>query len=161
MSPSKVTGSRLAHVLTCRSDRSVEADVDLLACRDRGSVSLLLAVWVIAILAVIGLAVDGGAKVRAIQRADNIAAEAARAAGQAINPTLAVPGTKQVLQADQAKAAGEAYLAAAGVQGSVTVVNNTEVRVTVTISTNTVMLSIIGINQTTATGQATAQLVVG
>ena len=161
MNPIKGTGSRLARVLACRSDPSIEADVNLCASRDRGSVSLLLAVWVIAILAVIGLAVDGGAKVRAIQRADNIAAEAARAAGQAINPTLAVPGTKQVLQADQAKAAGEAYLRAAGVQGSVTVVNNTEVRVTVTISTNTVMLSIIGINHTTATGQATAQLVVG
>src|SRR5258708_3786957 len=161
MTPRMVSGSRIGHVLTCRSDRSVDADADVHAGRDRGSVSLLLAVWVIAILVVIGLAVDGGAKVRATQRADNIAAEAARAAGQAINPTLAVPGTKRVLQADQAKAAGEAYLAAAGVQGSVTVVNNTEVRVTVTISTNTVMLSVIGINHTTAKGQATAHLMVG
>jgi Flp pilus assembly protein TadG len=132
----------------------------VLTSSDRGSVTLLLAVWVVAIVAVIGLAVDGGAKVRAIQRADNIAAEAARAAGQAIDPTLAVPGTDQVLEINQAKAAGDAYLRAAGVQGVVTVVGNTEVQVSVTITTNTVMLSMIGINTTTANGHAVAQLVV-
>jgi len=57
--------------------------------------------------------------------------------------------------------AASAYLAAAGVQGTVGVSQDRQqVTVTVTITTNTVMLSIIGIDQMTVTGHATAQLVV-
>jgi hypothetical protein len=46
---------------------------------DDGQISLLVLVLTIAVLAMIGLSVDGGGKVRALQRADNLAAEAARA----------------------------------------------------------------------------------
>jgi uroporphyrinogen-III synthase len=39
---------------------------------------------------VVGLVVDGGVKIRAVQRADTLAAEARRAGGQAIRVPLAI-----------------------------------------------------------------------
>ena len=132
-----------------------------LAHRDDGKITLLVLVFMIAILIVIGLSVDGGARIRALQRADNIAADAARTAGQAIDATQAIPGGAKVVDPGAAVDAASAYLAAAGVQGTVGVSQDRQqVTVTVTITTNTVMLSIIGIDQMTVTGHATAQLVV-
>ena len=53
--------------------------------------TLFFAVAVVGLLVLLGLVVDGAAKVRAVQRADTLAAEAARAGGQAIAlpPTIA------------------------------------------------------------------------
>ena len=51
---------------------------------DRGSLSLFVVVVFVALLVTIGLVVDGGGKIRALQRADAVAAQAARAGGQAI-----------------------------------------------------------------------------
>jgi Flp pilus assembly protein TadG len=129
--------------------------------RDDGKITLLVLVFMVAILAVIGLSVDGGAKIRALQRANNIAADAARTAGQAIDATQAIPGGAKIVDPNAAVAAASAYLAAAGVEGTVGVSQDRQqVTVTVTITTNTVMLSIIGIDRTTVTGHATAQLIV-
>jgi hypothetical protein len=47
---------------------------------------------VVGLLRVVGLVVDGGVKIRAIQRADTLAAEARRAGGQAIRVPLAITG---------------------------------------------------------------------
>ncbi|MDP9241277.1 MAG: pilus assembly protein TadG-related protein, partial [Actinomycetota bacterium] len=59
---------------------------------DRGSVSVFFVVAAIAMLTMLGLVVDGGGKIRAIQRADAAAAEAARQGGQAIVAAPAVQG---------------------------------------------------------------------
>ena|SRR5690349_20335207 len=129
--------------------------------RDDGKITLLVLVFMIAILTVIGLSVDGGAKIRALQRANNIAADAARTAGQAIDATQAIPGGAKIVDPGAAVDAANAYLAAAGVEGTVQVSQDRQqVTVTVTITTNTVMLNIIGIDQMTVTGHATAQLLV-
>ena len=45
---------------------------------DRGSVSLMLAVLGVALIAVVGLVVDAGGAARALARADDAAAAAAR-----------------------------------------------------------------------------------
>lgn len=47
---------------------------------DRGGVSVFVAVCVVALIGIIGVAVDGGSKMRATERADYLAGEAARAA---------------------------------------------------------------------------------
>ncbi|MGW2855093.1 TadE/TadG family type IV pilus assembly protein, partial [Streptomyces sp. NPDC001215] len=59
---------------------------------DRGGVTVFVAVCVIALIGIIGLAIDGGSKMRATERADYIAGEAARAGGQAIDPADAISG---------------------------------------------------------------------
>src|SRR4051794_13489718 len=89
--------------------------------RDEGRIALLVVVLTFAVLAMIGLSVDGGGKVRALQRADRIAAEAARAAGQAIAGPQAIRGGDKVVDPVAAAAAAQNYLAAAGVTGNVTV----------------------------------------
>ena len=64
----------------------------------RGSVTVFFAVAAIGLFAMVGLVVDGGTKVKAIQRADRVAAEAARAAGQAIDVPTAIVGDVPVVR---------------------------------------------------------------
>ena len=127
---------------------------------DGGWVSLLVLVLVVAVLAMIGLSVDGGGKVRALERADNLAAEAARAAGQALQGPQAIQGGPKVIDPAAAVTAAYAYLTAAGVDGTVTVwPDRRHVTVTVTITYRTVFLPLVGIDTLTATRHATAVLV--
>ena len=129
---------------------------------DEGRIALLVLVLAFAVLVMIGLAVDGGGKMRAMQRADNIAAEAARAAGQAIEPSQAIPGGPKVVNPGQAVAAGQDYLRAAGVTGTVAPSGDRrQVVVTVTIDYDTVILGLVGFDRLTVTGTATAQLLTG
>jgi Flp pilus assembly protein TadG len=97
---------------------------------DRGSVSLWVAVMAVAVLLTLVLIVDGGAKIRAGNRADIAAAEAARAAVIAAGPRPA--GTSA--QAFLAVAAVKAYLAKAGVQGSAVILGPGRVQVRVQAS---------------------------
>ena len=129
---------------------------------DDGRVSVFLAIGLTAIVVLIGLSVDGGARLRAMQRADNLAAEAARAAGQAIDAPQAITGGAKVVDPARAAAAARAYLSAADATGTIQVAaDRRHVLVTVTIRRDTVMLSLIGIDQITVTGHATAVLVTG
>jgi hypothetical protein len=126
---------------------------------DEGRIALLVIVLTVAVLAMIGLSVDGGGKIRALERADNLASEAARAAGQAILAPQAIEGGEKVVDPAAAVAAAENYLAAAGVTGTVTVAaDRKHVTVTVTIVYTTVFLGLIGIDTLTATRHATAVL---
>src|SRR5919204_5084418 len=109
--------------------------------RDEGRIALLVVVLAVAVLAMIGLSVDGGGKIRALERADNLASEAARAAGQAIYAPQAIEGGDKVVDPAAAVAAAQNYLTAAGVTGTVTVEpDRKHVTVTVTIVYNTVFL---------------------
>ena len=128
--------------------------------RDDGSISLLVVVLTIAVLAMIGLSVDGGGKIRALQRADHLASEAARAAGQAIEGPQAIQGGNKVVDPVAALAAAQNYLSAAGVTGTVTIsADRRHITVTVTIVYTTVFLGLVGIDALTATRQATAVVV--
>ena len=83
--------------------------------------TLFLVISVVGLLVLIGLVVDGGAKIRTIQRADNLAAEAGRAAGQAINVPAAISGNPATVDTRAGSAAATAYLRANRVDGHVTV----------------------------------------
>lgn len=126
---------------------------------DRGRVSVFLAIALVGVLILIGMVADGGARLRAMQRADNIAAEAARAAGQGIDGSEAIPGGEKRLLPELASRAAQEYLAAAGVPGTAVVTDGgQEVVVEVRITEDTAMLSLIGINTINVTGRATAVL---
>ncbi len=130
------------------------------AQRDEGRIALLVIVLTLAVLAMIGLSVDGGGKLRALQRADRLAIEAARAAGQAIVAPQAIRGGEKVIDPVAAVEAAQNYLTAAGVTGTVTVSNDRkQVTVTVTIVYTTQFLGLVGIDTLPATRQATAVLV--
>ena len=129
--------------------------------RDRGSLTLMLAVLMVALLALAGLVIDGGRKLNQSASAYAIAQEAARAGAGMVDRSAAYrSGTFQVDQG-QALAAARAYLASAGYSGSVSADGTQKIQVTVTVTGQTLVLSLIGIDTMTSTGSAVASLVTG
>lgn len=134
--------------------------------RDSGRVSVFLAIAAFGILAVVALAFDGAGQLRSLQRADNLAAEAARAGGQAIDRATAIEGGPKRIDEPQARRAVAAYLAAAGATGhTVTfpvVDGETVVRVRVTVTYERSLLGLVGFEDTvTVSGEATARALTG
>jgi len=129
---------------------------------DRGSVSLFTVVVALGLLVAIGLVVDGGGKIRALQRANAAAGEAARQGGQAISAGPAIEGQAAGVDPLLARAAAQSYLGSAGVDGTVTVVGGgTELEVTTTTTYEPVFLSLIGVGPMTTTGHAKVRLARG
>lgn len=126
---------------------------------ESGSITLTLVVMVTALLAAVGLVVDGGAKLRAVQQARAAAGEAARAATQQVNVAQVQAAGTARLDTAAARRAAQATLTEAGVEGSVTVASG-RVSVTATVTRPTVFLSLVGIQSLSGTGAATADLTV-
>ncbi|MFC0507438.1 pilus assembly protein TadG-related protein [Micromonospora costi] len=134
--------------------------------RDAGRVSIFLAVAMVGVLAVIGLSFDGAGQLRTLQRADNLAAEAARAGGQAIDRATAIAGGPNRINQQEARAAVADYLAAAGTTDHTVsfpvVGGETLVNVQVTITYRRSMLGLFGFDDTVSvTGEATARALTG
>jgi hypothetical protein len=129
---------------------------------DAGSVTLFLVISVVGLLVLVGLVVDGGAKIRAVKLADSLAAEAGRAGGQAIDVPAAITGEAPTVDRRAAFAAAQNYLRANGVAGTVTVADGGRaLDVEVTTRTSTVFLGLIGVNTLSAKGHARVLLVRG
>jgi Flp pilus assembly protein TadG len=127
---------------------------------EQGSVSLLFVVVAVGLLAMAGLVVDGGGKARAAAEADDTARATARAAVQAIDPAAVLSGATPATDPARAAAAARAYLAAAGVSGTVSVApGGRQLTVTTTGSYTPVLLSAVGVGPMQVTGSATADLV--
>ncbi|MFY1635469.1 pilus assembly protein TadG-related protein [Solwaraspora sp. WMMB335] len=130
--------------------------------RDGGRVSVFLAITFMAVIIVIGITVDAAGKYRALQRADNLAAEAARTGGQQIDVAGVVSGEGRFLDKAAATAAVDGYLdSLPGVTDHTTTFTENDQRITVTIDMayQTTMLNLFGYPSTiTVTGQATAVL---
>lgn len=118
----------------------------------RGSVVPFALVIVVALMIVFGLVVDGGGRIAALQKAESVAREAARQAGQSMSGE-AVLGTGVTIDTSAGRAAAQRYLAAAHVDGTVTIRGST-VHVVARVEFTPVVLSIIGIGKTTVTGEA-------
>ncbi len=126
---------------------------------ERGSVSVWLALAAFAMVLCVGIAVDLGGHVHAQQRARNIAAQAARSAGEELAVAQAVRGQTPTVDVAAAKRAASAYLAEAGVTGSVSVRSGNVLDVTVTDSYTPMFLTSVGVGTLTVTGHSTARLV--
>ena len=129
---------------------------------DEGAITLFVCIAAIGLLLLAGLVVDGGAKIRAVQRADRLAAEAGRAGGQAIDVRAAISGSTPVVNAAAAIRAARAYLVAEGVTGTVRVAEaGRALVVDVTMTTPTVFFGLMGVNRMTVHGTSTVRLVRG
>lgn len=123
---------------------------------EAGSVLPFLVVLVGTLLVCAAFVVEFGGVLHAQQRANDLAAQAARSGGQQV--AVSSPGS-QTLTVDPyaARAAAQNYLAIAGVTGSVTVAD-AQITVTVTDTyTSAIRGSIAGPTQ--VSGSATARLV--
>jgi Flp pilus assembly protein TadG len=128
----------------------------------------MLAALSVALIALAGIVIDGGAKLRAAENADALAQEAARAGAGIVNQSTAYSTGAFIVDQSRAVAAANAYLAAArahltagSIEGSARPQGRESIRVTVTVTEPTSVLSIIGIDSMTSTGGATASLVTG
>ncbi|MGI5414210.1 TadE/TadG family type IV pilus assembly protein [Streptomyces chartreusis] len=129
---------------------------------DQGGVTVFVALCVLALIGIIGIAVDGGSKMRATERADYVAGEAARAGGQAIDPAEAISGNAIVVDPQDAAAAAQAYLQSAGASGTVRVSGDGKtLSVVVTGSYDTKFLAAVGIGSLSVTGHGKATLLHG
>ncbi len=129
---------------------------------ERGALSLLVVILFVALAALAGLVVDGGAKLTADENADALAQEAARAGATTVDASSAYASGSFVVNDQQAIAAASDYLAAAGYDDyTVSAVGSRAIRVSVTITEPTTFLSLIGVHSFTCTGTATASLVTG
>lgn len=126
---------------------------------ERGSISIWVVTATIVMMTLVGLAVDLGGQVHAQQRAHDVAAQAARAGGQQVEAAPAVEGRYVALDTAAARRAAEQYLAAAGVEGTVTVTGGTTLVVRVTDIYEPTFLSMVGIGDLTVTGDASARLI--
>jgi Flp pilus assembly protein TadG len=130
--------------------------------RDRGSLTLMLAVLMVILLAFAGIVVDGGAQLDQREAAAAAAQEAARAGAGMINQSAAYASGTFAVDEAAAISAATSYLAHAGYTSyTVAPAGPRAIHVTVTISQPTTVLSLIGITTMTSTGSATASLVTG
>ncbi|MHA4818793.1 hypothetical protein ACXZ65_31100 [Streptomyces aculeolatus] len=127
--------------------------------RDDGSMSLFYAVTIVGIFLLMGLVVDGGGRLKAGSRATMVATEAARTAGQQVDPGQAIPGSAIVADPAAASAAARSYIAEAGMTGSVRVSGDGK---TLTVEVHDTyqphFASLLGYGSMPVTGRATATL---
>ena len=127
---------------------------------DRGRISVFVAVAMPMMLLFLALMWDASGYLRALHRADNVANEAARAAGQAIDIPLAVSGEQIVVDPAAAADAAAAYLADAGVSGQAEVSEDRrQVTVAVVIEYEPLLLGPFGFGPLIAEATADAHLV--
>ncbi len=107
----------------------------------------------------VGIAVDLGGHVHAKQRAHQLAAQAARTAGEEVAVAQAVRGESPTIDTVAAKRAANTYLARAGVTGTVSVRTGNVLHVQVTDHYTPLFLGSIGVGTLTVSGESTARLV--
>ncbi|WP_327249896.1 pilus assembly protein TadG-related protein [Streptomyces sp. NBC_01320] len=121
--------------------------------------SIFFALSALAILMVMGLLVDGGGALNAGNRATSLAQEAARTAGQQLDPAQAIEGTAITIDPDAAVGAAQDYLAAVNVQGDVQITNGGQtLTVTVRDTYTTRFATFVGMSTINVTGTAQAHL---
>jgi Flp pilus assembly protein TadG len=128
--------------------------------RDGGQVTVLMLPVIVALLAVGGLVIDGGAALAARQQAASLAEQAARLGADQLDPeSLRGPGPATVDTA-AARNAASRYLTGQGHTGRVDI-DAAGVTVTVTISRPTSLLHLVGVASLTVTGHASARSIGG
>ncbi len=126
--------------------------------RDRGSISVWAVSGAFAMILLVGLAVDLGGQVYAMQNARDVARQAARAGGQQVYGPAAVRGDELRADPVAAQNAARAHISRAGMTGTVSVIDGTRIRVTTRDTYETTFLSIIGISSLSVSGEAESRI---
>ena len=129
---------------------------------DRGSLSLYMALFMVALLAMAGLVIDGGAAIAARGRAADLAQQAARAGADALSQNTLRGPSPSALSIDPAaaQAAAARVLSLGGATGEISI-NGLDVSVTAHVPRRAVILSAVGVTDLTGTATATATVLHG
>ncbi len=128
---------------------------------ERGAIAIFAVVIVMALFLAIGLVVDGGGQIRAMQRANAMAAEAGRTAAQAVIIDGDGAGHPTIDFARACSAATDYVTSAGGRPTGCRRVDDTTVQVDTAITYDNVFLSLIGQPTSQATGSAQVRLARG
>jgi Flp pilus assembly protein TadG len=123
--------------------------------REDGTITVFVSVFMVALLLVAGLVIDGGHLLAARREASDLAESAARAGAQELDVVALRTADDTRLDPEAARRRAERYLASAGVRGLVRVEGDT-VHVDVTITRALTLLGIAGIRQATVTASGEA-----
>jgi Flp pilus assembly protein TadG len=128
---------------------------------ERGSISVWAVLVIAAFTLVVGISVDLVGQIAAKERAADVAAQAARVAGEQADPNTLMAGSgKLVVDPQRARQAALTYIAGAGMTGTVTITSGgTQLAITTTATYRPIFLTSIGIGPLTVTGTSTARLV--
>lgn len=126
---------------------------------ERGSISIWVVTSSFVMMVLVGLAVDLGGQVHAQQRARDIAAQAARAAGQQVEAAPAIQGEYLSIDPVAARMAANEYLLTNGIDGTVTVSGGDTINVSVNGTYTPRFLTFLGIARLDVTGKASARTV--
>lgn len=124
---------------------------------EAGAVTLFAVIATTILVLFVGIAVDLSGKLHALQRAQDVARQAARAAAQAAEGPSVVRGGAARVDPARAAQAAQAYLNTAGVTGSVSVSGDL-VTVRTSATYTPVMLSLAGVATQSVSGESTARL---
>lgn len=122
---------------------------------ERGQVTAFVVGLAGALLLLTGLVVDGGRAISARLQALDDAQQAARVGAEMLSPN-SLRGGGSVLDPTAATAAAQAFLAAAGTSGHVSI-TGTQVHVTVTTTVQTPILGIVNVHALTVSESGSAQ----
>ena len=126
---------------------------------EAGSATIFLLAIIPVVVILLGLVYDGGEAYTAHTRALNLAEQAARTGAQEVQGSTAIRGEELRFDLNAAKAAAQDYLRAAGVEGTVTVVDGDTLIVRTTDTYDSKFLGIIGLDSMNVTGEASARLI--
>ena len=127
---------------------------------ERGQLTLFMVFATVAMLVLAGLVVDGGYVLAARRRAIDEANGAARAAAEALAPSVYRSSGDVVLEEAAAVAAAQDYLAAAGHSGTV-LVEDDRVSVSLSFAQPMTVLRVFGIDDVTVSGRGQARSIRG
>jgi Flp pilus assembly protein TadG len=157
----------MSNRITTRQHRSYHAIGRRISRRpapapDAGAVALTLALFMVALLAMAGLVIDGGASLAARAQAHDLADQAARAGADALSPQSLRAQTPQELRIDPdaARTAALSFLRAADATGTITIGQH-DVSVTAHVQRQAVILSAFGLHDMSATATSSATIVHG
>jgi hypothetical protein len=126
--------------------------------RMRDERGLAISVWIVmivpAVVLMFGVAYDLAGQFAAKRHAYEVAAQAARVAGQQIDTDTYMSGQRVVVDSTRARSAAVAYIRSNGMIGSATMTSSTTLTVIATATYRPAFLSGMGIGDLTVTSEA-------
>ena len=124
---------------------------------DAGAVSVFAVIAATILVMFVGVAVDLSGLVHTLERAQDVARQAARAAAEAADAPRAMRGEGPAVDSARAVQAGQLYLSTAGMTGTVQVSADT-VTVSASASYSPVILGLVGLGPRSLNGTSTARI---